>query len=61
MKQKATELLPQTMVKNKVGEIGRLVTLTFDLAAGKPAWMIDWRGRGLETVVIDIVQTYELV
>jgi hypothetical protein len=45
MKQSAIELLPGTMVKNKVGEIGRLVKLTMNLN-GQYCWIVDWPIRG---------------
>lgn len=61
MKQDAGKLLPGTVVKNSIGEMGTLITLGYDFN-GKPYWMIDWgMPRGLSKEYVSQVQFYELV
>jgi hypothetical protein len=59
MKQNAKELLPQTVVKNSIGEVGTLITLQYSLR-GKLYWLVYWSGRGLALEPIEKVQEYEL-
>ena len=55
MKQQAKNLLLQTLVRNANGEIGTLVQFI------PGAWIVNWATRGLETVPLAIVQTFDLV
>lgn len=59
MKQNARNLLPRTVIKNSIGELGTLISLRHDVN-GDLCWLIDWAGRGLSYELVSEVQKHEI-
>jgi hypothetical protein len=57
--QNAAILLPRTIIKNSIGELGILVSLRYDIY-GKLYWIVDWAVRGLFDETLDKFQTYKV-
>ena len=59
MKQDAKKLLPGTVIKNSIGERGKLVAMRHGIT-GKQYWLVDWPVRGLTPETIEYIQSCEL-